>query len=991
MDEVQQVKDRIDIAEIMGASLKLIRAGKNFKALCPFHGEKSPSLVISPDRQMWHCFGCFPAGAKIKTPFGYHNIEEIDTNHWVVSGKGNLKKVTQTMAHQYKGDLVTVRLRKLGGGVQLTSDHTVFAIRGAPYTQKHYKDFAKRYRKYLIIRSTNKDKYYYLVNKYFPIREIPAGELQLGDLLLYPIRRVEQDIDVIDLSLYLTKHTKLGPVPKKIPLKISVNDDLLKLIGYYVAEGSNHRGYIRFSLGNHEEEFASEIVLLIKSIFGLEAKIHRRPTLLKTGIELTACHSQLANIFENLCGKGAANKHIPFIFQDLPSKKQAVILHAIHKGDGTTFIAQKSNNYHKSITSISRVLSEQLVDIILRANLFPTLHIEKAKIDALKVNHQEAYTVFWSEEIRQKYGLIYYKEDGTEYWLLPITQLNKEPYEGQVFNFTVAEDHSYVATNFAVANCGKGGDVFTFMMEYDKVDFSESLKILAEKAGVKLSGPVYRTDAERKKDIVYELNHLSANYYNYLLLSHPVGKSALAYLTDTRKMPVDLIKKFNLGFAPPRDTGLVTYLTKKKKYDPQDLLNAGLVTMRAGRLSDFFRNRIIFPIQDVRGNTIAFSGRVINDAESPKYINTRETMVYHKGDTLYGLFHAKDAIRTEKRVIVMEGEFDVLSSFKEGITNTVAVKGTALTENQIKLLKRFAEKVSFCFDTDSAGIEAQKRSIALIEKEGIVATIIVPPKGKDADELLRKSPGQFKAALKNDVNMYDYVIDEVVREQTVESAEGKKKILEQTLPLISIIENEVVREHYLRKIAELLNSSFEAVVRQAEKLSRLQKPVPQKADVVQKARTTDADASDRLEFYLMSLLLQAKHIQGAFELANPFLQDISLTNPVYNRLYAESAKAVGEQNAFVINDFAKTLPQELVEAFDTAYLSPLHAFPTEKDYSAEIKRIAATLRTLILKNTLKKLTEEIKAVEDQDSENAEAELMRLNEEFSRIAHLLHKS
>jgi DNA primase len=539
--------------------------------------------------------------------------------------------------------------------------------------------------------------------------------------------------------------------------------------------------------------------------------------------------------------------------------------------------------------------------------------------------------------------------------------------------------------------CNKGGDVFTFLMEFDKIDFSEALKELAAKAGVTLSKPVYQTQAEQKKDVIFELNHLSANYYNYLLLSHPIGKNALTYLTNSRQLPIELIKKFNLGFAPTRDTGLVSYLTRKKDYAPEDIVNAGLATIRNGRLSDFFRNRVIFPIQDVRGNTIAFSGRVLSDTDGPKYINTRETQVYHKGDTLYGLFHAKDAIRAEKRVIIMEGEFDVLSSFKEGIANTVAVKGTALTESQIKLLKRFAEKVSFCFDTDSAGVEAQKRSIALIEKAGIVATIIVPPKGKDADELLRESPGQFKAALKHDINMYDYVIDEVVQEHNATTAEGKKKILENTLPLIAGIENEVVKEHYMRRLAELLNSSFEAVVRQADKIIRPRVEVA--PEVAKREQTSDGQASERMELYLLSLLFQAKRVKEAFTISDPYIKDISLSSPVHTRLYEAASSHVVSGAEFDTGAFAQSLPKELVGTFDKACLAPLHAFAGENEYRAEIKRIAATLRTVTIKKALQNLTESIKKVEQEGDTQAsrDQDLMHLNEEFNRLTQLLHKS
>src|SRR3989344_2335871 len=174
--------------------------------------------------------------------------------------------------------------------------------------------------------------------------------------------------------------------------------------------------------------------------------------------------------------------------------------------------------------------------------------------------------------------------------------------------------------------CAKGGDIFTFVMEYDKIEFPEALRFLAQKAGVTLNAPVFKSDQEKKRETIYELNHLAAHFYHYLLTSHSVGKKALSYLTETRKVTLKLINTFNIGYAPNDSHALVHYLFKKKQYLPQALLDAGLVTQRGKDLIDFFRHRIIFPLYDVRGNVIAFSGRTIDaNTSGPKYINTKET------------------------------------------------------------------------------------------------------------------------------------------------------------------------------------------------------------------------------------------------------------------------------------------------------------------------------------------------------------------------------
>lgn len=939
MDQVAEVREKIDIVSFISEYISIKHAGKNFKALCPFHGEKTPSFVISPERQIWHCFGCFPPGEKVKTPFGYHNIEEIDENHWVVSGKGNIKKVTQVMSHQYKGKLTTIGLRKLGGKVSLTNDHTVFAIRGAPYTQRQYKNFSRQYNKYLKIKNNDENKYYQLTQKYFPIREIPAGSLQKGDLLLYPINRNVHDIEAIDLSIYLSKSTKLGPVPKKIPFKISLTDEFLKLLGYWIAQGSNHRAYIRFSLGNHEEEFAQEIVQLIKKVFGLDAKIYRRPTLAKTGLEITACHSQLANIFANLCGKGAANKHIPFVFQELPIKKQKVLLEAIFKGDGTSFVANRSHNLHKSITTISRILAEQLIDIILRLHYFPTLCTSKSHIDKLQVNHKEAYSVFWSEEIRQKYNLTYFQPDGSEYWLLPIIDIKEKFYEGPVYNFTVDKDHSYIATNFAVANCGKGGDAFTFFMEYEHVEFPEALRYLAKKAGVTLTQTGFETETSAKREHIYKLNLLASEFYHFVLTKHQVGKKALAYVQQ-RGVNERTVKTFGIGYAPKTGSGLSQYLIKKKGYKKGDLIDAGLALSKGSSVVDFFWDRLIFPLYDQRDNIVGFSGRVLTEnAKGPKYINTRETLVYHKGNLFFGLATAKNALREKNQAIIVEGEFDVISCFQAGILNVLAVKGTALTEHQVQILARYVQKVTICFDGDRAGQEAIKRSLPLLEKKGLTTTVIIIPNGKDPDEAIKHDEYAFKKAMKEDINIYDYLLKQLIKIEDSKTSDGKKKISQELLPVYTAIQNEIVKEHYLRKLAENLDTTYESIQKE---IDRTEKKQFIKAEITE-LRKERKSREEILEEYLVALILQSQKPKQTLEKAIGILSKSMPRERAYQKILYQLLDHFTHGEEFSSKQFGEYLPQELVSAFNTCLLFPTPLFSNQKEQMREVEKVAIEL------------------------------------------------
>lgn len=526
--------------------------------------------------------------------------------------------------------------------------------------------------------------------------------------------------------------------------------------------------------------------------------------------------------------------------------------------------------------------------------------------------------------------------------------------------------------------CSKGGDVISFLMEYENITFPEALKELAQRTGIKLTTPVFRTERERKQELIYSLNHLASQFYNYLLLSHPVGKKALEYLTKKRKLTISLIRTFGLGYAPASDA-LVKYLIGKKKYKEEDLLLAGLAFRRVRYVSDFFRDRIIFPIIDHRGNVVAFSGRGLTEETSPKYINTKETPVYIKGDTFFGLDKAREGIKKEGKAIIVEGEFDVITAHKEGITNIVAVKGTALTENQIKLLKRLTSRFAFCFDADPAGTEAQRRSIEAIEHEGITATVIPQPGGKDPDELLNENPVAFKKAVKSDVHVYDFIIDSALAQFDKTTAQGKKEILDKTLTYLAAIENEVIKEHYIKVLAGKLDTSPDSITKQVEKIKS-----PQATAEIAAPRA-QLPGEEITEIYLLSLIFQSNKPKEYLVTVRKLLEGIPLLTQSLEKVLSYLEKYEQKESQFSPRDFAESLPSELHVPFDTAYLAPIPEFADQEHFERELEKITRKVKKTAVKKRLTDLASLIKQAE-RNKENDK--LTHYQREFDQYTKLL---
>ncbi|NCT55955.1 DNA primase [bacterium] len=357
--------------------------------------------------------------------------------------------------------------------------------------------------------------------------------------------------------------------------------------------------------------------------------------------------------------------------------------------------------------------------------------------------------------------------------------------------------------------CGKGGDVFDFVMEMEGIEFADALNKLAEELSIDTS--LYgHTKKTTNNSILYEINEAALKFYEYTLLNLKVGKIALEYLNE-RGLNEDHIKEFRLGYAPNSWNSLYNYLIKKK-YKEADILKAGLIKQgQGGGYYDSYRGRIIFPLENQGGKVVGFSGRTIID-EDPKYINTKETPIFNKSEFVFNLNRAKTEIRRQKEVIVTEGEFDAIKPYIKGIKNIVALKGTAFTALQAKLLKRYAETAYIFFDSDSAGDSAALRGIEIATKVGLdIKVASLPGKYKDPDEAASQSIDLIYKAVENAVPAYDYYFSYALKQNDYKDALGKKNISEFLMPKINKIEDPILKDHYTKKLSELLEISEEVL------------------------------------------------------------------------------------------------------------------------------------------------------------------------------------
>lgn len=529
--------------------------------------------------------------------------------------------------------------------------------------------------------------------------------------------------------------------------------------------------------------------------------------------------------------------------------------------------------------------------------------------------------------------------------------------------------------------CGKGGDLFTFLQEYDNLTFAEVLQLLAEQAGITLEKTsMNKSDLIRKE--LFELLSLSSEYYHYLLTEHPSGETGRAYLSS-RGVSQDSIKLFKLGFAVDDWFGLFTYLTKKKKYSPELLEKAGLVIKsQHGKYYDRFRGRVIFPLYDSMGRVAGFSGRtLLKDAKEAKYINSPETEVYHKSEILFGYSQLKQFIRTSQEVVLVEGELDVISSFQAGVKNICAIKGSAFTTQQAKLLARSSKKLILSLDADSAGIAATTRAIEIASSFEISVRVGRITGGKDPDEMARTNPVGWRSLIKSAIPAYEFLIRSAIESHDLSSGEGVLEASRAAVPILLLMKNYVEQAHYIKLIASLLHTTEDVVQKELQRLQQSAKlgnseqysrsePSPSHSD-----QDNEAGSIPAHEKYAISLLL---HVIGEQQ-----LDSISLFSEEWftNRSSRMFFSFLKKYAPIKVSEILNKLESQWHALF-TEFFLYLDQFRSQQEWSAEefvkeLKQSASHLKEQWKKQRLQDLSQRLPVSSPEEKIVLQDELRQL--------------
>jgi DNA primase len=357
---------------------------------------------------------------------------------------------------------------------------------------------------------------------------------------------------------------------------------------------------------------------------------------------------------------------------------------------------------------------------------------------------------------------------------------------------------------FKCFGCGKGGNVLHFLMEQEHLSFPEAVEMVAEKGGVELPRSQAAPKSGFSKDDLFKAMWFAREFFHDHLTKSESGAAGRNYLKK-RGLSTETVAEFKLGYAPEGWDNLIL-AARKKEIGEKLLAEVGLIIQKdRGGYYDRFRKRVLFPISNVQGRCIGFSGRVLGDGEEPKYLNSPETPLFNKSATLFGLSFSREKILEEKQTIVCEGHLDFLTTYQAGIQNVVAVQGTAFTDQQARLLKRYANKVVFAFDSDSAGEKATLRSFDALVGADLEVKVALMPKGEDPDLVIRQSgPDKFREIIDSAQDLFEFYFDTVTRGKNIALGTEKVDVADELLGFFKKIPNEILKNDYIRRLAHKL-------------------------------------------------------------------------------------------------------------------------------------------------------------------------------------------
>jgi DNA primase len=521
--------------------------------------------------------------------------------------------------------------------------------------------------------------------------------------------------------------------------------------------------------------------------------------------------------------------------------------------------------------------------------------------------------------------------------------------------------------------CGTGGDVFSFVMKKESIEFGEALRFLADRCGVAIPSKVEADTKKELKERLHQVNEAAAQYFHNLLLKSAAAEKARSYLAN-RGLAPKTITDFQLGYSLNSWEALKQYLLDRS-YAESELLEAGLLaTTENGKTHDRWRNRLLFPIKDARGRTTGFGARVLDDS-LPKYINSPQTPIFDKSGTLYGLNLAAPAIRQQDSVVIVEGYMDVLTAHQNGFSNVVASMGTAITDKQVSTLKRLTRNLALALDADSAGEEAMLRCVDYENTLEAEIKVIILPTGKDPDDVIKGDPPAWPQLVVKATPVIDYTFDMISAKLDLTTARDKSLAADRLLPIIAQIKDAVRRAHYLQKLSRLVKVSernLEAALKSS--IAALAKRLPTEDKESANRLVRHPLVSSPLEEYCLALLLQ-----------HPELRDHSQSLPLK---YFENS-----ENREIFTAWRQTTDLAVLrERIDSAVWEHLDSLVNKNIPASRIGQKFADcvlrLREEFLRNLAKKreaiLTLEAEAVGATESVKPKEEDIQIKDELKEV-------
>ncbi|HUH42932.1 MAG TPA: DNA primase [Sulfurimonas sp.] len=772
-DSIEALKARLDIVDVVGSYVELKKAGANYKVPCPFHDEKSASFVVSPAKQIYHCFGCLPPYQKITTPSGYKEIKDVKVGDVVYSVDGSVTEVIESVYHTSEFDILSFKTSLSAKASCFTQNHDMLVIK---------QEDAVAALPYLRVEKNRPLKFYGRIKKIkrhydLKIKREFANNVSVGDYFLYPKNRKTVHTDFLDVSSFFEEKS-FGPNVDKIQ-KIKIDKDFMWLAGFYVAEGSTYRGGIKFSIASHEKKYAEKIVRVIKKLFDKEAKLFYRDDK-KNSLEVTVSSTNLEHIFAELFKKGAQNKCYPFWFNSLNEELRESLFKGLMDGDGC---------YSRSTyDTISDILADEMLDLAISLHKIPTCRVSEASVDKNGVNHKKAYTIYFKK--RDSIESFFEEIQGVEYLFIKVREITNIGHEELVYDITVKDaTHTFLANHFAVGNCGAGGDSIKFVMEYEKLNYPEALEKLASTYNFSLSysdskSPRVRSGIMEKIDA----------WYRYLFTKNP---QVISYIKE-RGIYENSIEKFGIGYAP--DSNATISYIKSQLFNMNEAIEMGIVGSENSRTFARFIERITFPIHSANGTIVGFGGRTITGHQA-KYVNSPETPYFNKSRLLYAYHHAKQSIHKTKEVIITEGYLDVIMLHQAGFTNAVATLGTALTPEHLPLLRKGEPKIIMAYDGDKPGRAAALKASKLLSAGGFNGGVVIFLDGMDPADMVKKGAVEELSSMFREPQPFiEFVLDEILSLYNLSDPKAREFCMQDAIAYLKTL-SPMLQEEYKSYLA----------------------------------------------------------------------------------------------------------------------------------------------------------------------------------------------